>query len=311
MLLRNLSSYIKKNVNYINTLYLKGKIRFGNFLVSVNNAIFFCEILECKRIIIEHSNDIFIRHKLLNQKYNMTIEPYNKSETIINNVTEVKINFFFYYHKFIKTELRLNLLENEILSYIPKFQAKTNDLYIHIRSGDIFQYQIPHYPQPPLCFYEKILDNFNFTNVIIISENDKNPVINELLRKYKNIIYKKNPLIIDFSYLLNSYNIVSSVSSFVINIIKFNNKLKYFWEYDIYWQTEKYFHLHYSVYDFPIHYIVYKMMPSRHYKKLMIPWMISKEQISLMLKEKCFNKFIVKYPNGLKNSKNIKLFSFI
>lgn len=38
----------KRNINNINTLFIKDKIRFGNYFISVNNAIIYCEFLGCK-----------------------------------------------------------------------------------------------------------------------------------------------------------------------------------------------------------------------------------------------------------------------
>lgn len=42
------------NTNYFNTLYIIRKMRFGNYFISLNNAIIFCELLCCKRIIIDN-----------------------------------------------------------------------------------------------------------------------------------------------------------------------------------------------------------------------------------------------------------------
>ena len=42
------------NINNIKILYIKGKLRFGNFFISINNAIIYCEILQCKKIIKGH-----------------------------------------------------------------------------------------------------------------------------------------------------------------------------------------------------------------------------------------------------------------
>ena len=54
-------------------------------------------------------------------------------------------------------------------------------LYLYIRGGDIFLESCTHnirgYFQPPLCFYEKILDNFKFNKVFILSQDSLNPVI--------------------------------------------------------------------------------------------------------------------------------------
>ena len=51
---------LKKNISYIDSLYIIGKYRFGNFLISLNNAILFCEFFFCKRIIIKSNQRIFI-----------------------------------------------------------------------------------------------------------------------------------------------------------------------------------------------------------------------------------------------------------
>ena len=71
---------------------------------------------------------------------------------------------------FIKQKIRINLLKDEILGNLPKVKAHPNDLYIHIRSGDIFSNSInPSYSQPPFCFYQEILYQFKFRKICIIS----------------------------------------------------------------------------------------------------------------------------------------------
>ena len=146
---------------------------------------------------------------------------------------------------------------------------------------------ISNYAQPPLCFYETILNQFNFRKVIIISEDKLSPIISILLKKYSYIKYNKNYIKLDISVLTNSYNIVSAKSSFIISIIKLNDNLKCLWEYDFYPLSARYRHLHYSVYTFTFKYIIYKMTASESYKKLMIPFIHSKKQKMLMIKEKC------------------------
>ena len=299
-LLNQISNFVKRKNFSLEYIYLTGKFRFGNFLITLNNAIFFCEILGCKKIIIENYNNLYIKHKILNKKYNMTIEPLFLNKYIIKNSLVIHIKFFFYYYKYIKPEIRLNLIKNEILNNLPKLNIHPNDLYIHIRSGDIFQNPRNNsYSQPPLCFYKKILNKFVFRKVYIITENKNNPIINILLKDYNFVKYLKNPLYIDISFLANSYNIVSSTSSFLINIIKLNDNLKYLWEYDNYRLSQKYFHLHYSVYNFPHNYTIYKMIPSKFYNKFMYNWYNSPKQRKIMIKEKCKNKFIIISPTFL------------
>ena len=121
---------------------------------------------------------------------------------------------------------------------------------------------------------------------------------NKLLKIYPYIKYKKNKLRIDISYLANSYNIVSSKSSFLVSIIKLNEKLKYLWEYDFYILSERYLHLHYSVYNFTFNYTIYRMNASRLYREMMYSWRCSKKQIYLLLNDKCINKFDIIPPRN-------------
>ena len=148
---------------------------------------------------------------------------------------------------------------------MPNVKSHIDDLYIYIRSGDIFgslKESISTYAQPPLCFYQNILNNFKFRCSYLISEDKLNPVIQNLLNEYSFLKYKKNNLKYDVAYLVNSFNIVSAKSSLLISIIKLNDNLKYLWEYELYKLSEKYLHLHYSVYTFSYNYMIYKMEPS-------------------------------------------------
>ena len=59
---------LKKNISYIDSLYIIGKYKFGNFIICLNKAILFCELFFCKRIIIQSNQNIFI-FSLLTIKY--------------------------------------------------------------------------------------------------------------------------------------------------------------------------------------------------------------------------------------------------
>ena len=180
------------------------------------------------------------------------------------------------------------------MKYIPKVKVHPYDLYIYIRGGDIFKNLNKihiEYQQPPLCFYENILNTFTFKNIIIISEDKFNPVILLLLKKYPYIIYNKNNIAFDISYLINSYNTISAVSSFLTTINKLNHNLKFLWEYDFIKSRIRYLHLHYSVYTFSYNYNIYIMNSSEIYKKVMTPFINSERQRQMMILEKCDNKF--------------------
>ena len=268
---------MKKNITYINSLYIKGALRFGNYLISLtsyslivsilnkgivnqqsevyifkrlNNAIIFCEVLGCKKIILEYNRNGFINNKIFYEKYNIIIDSNCSFNFIDNNSIIVDVRFFFYrlnFTDFGKVN-RFYVLKKEIINNLPKVKINFDDLYIYIRGGDIFRIlnkSVQHYTQPPLCFYKRILNEFNFRKVTIISEDILNPVISVLQKEYSYIKYNKNNIKLDISYLVNSYNIVSATSSFILSIFKLNQNLKFVWEYDFYKFKERYLLLHY------------------------------------------------------------------
>jgi hypothetical protein len=213
-----------------------------------------------------------------------------------NNSIIIDARFLFHNGFYLfKNIHKLNIYKKYILCNLPKVVTHPNELYIYIRSGDIFlsheKRLISFYSQPPFCFYIKILEKFKFSKVFIISEDKINPVIPKLLNKYSYIKKKKNNIKLDISYLTNSYNIVAAKSTFFSTCIKLNDKFKFLWEYDFYSIKSAYLEFHYSFYKFPIYYTIYIMNSSTNYRKLMIPWINSPRQRKRMIDEKCINNF--------------------
>ena len=135
---------------------------------------------------------------------------------------------------------------------IPKYKANPNDLFIYIRSGDIFIKGINRlYSQPPLCFYKKIIDNNKYEKIYIISKNRNNPVINKLLKQYHNIKHYQNNLQTDIGLLVSAYSIVGAVSTFINVIIRLNDNLRFYYDYSIDSLLAKINHFHYLFYQLP------------------------------------------------------------
>ena len=179
----------RKNITYIDTIFLNTPCNFGNCLILLNKLIFYCEILGCKYIILNKKWYWFIRNNIYIKKNNISISITNY-ENNKNKFPLVYSSFIISYVFFnIIPEIKINYLRDEIIHNIPKINANNQDLYIHIRSDNIFK-KNPHsnYAQPPLCFYKNILNNFKFRNVYLISKNEKNPVINKLIFIY--LFYK-------------------------------------------------------------------------------------------------------------------------
>ena len=221
----------------------------------------------------------------------------SKVNCLNDNILCLSIGFLF--PAIVIPEIRFQLFKREILSNLPYVKIHPESLYIHIRGGDIFKTYNPHptYAQPPLCFYKKIINNFKFKNIYIISIDRKNIIVNALLNEYKNIIHYNNDLLIDISILSHAYNIVLSVSSFAISSIKLNDNLINIWEYDMMRLSKKIVYLHHHLYKFEIKYKIHTMKPSPTYVRKMFSWKCSSEQIKLMLEEKCPYEFVITKPN--------------
>ena len=292
-LLNLLSINSGHEIKSVNTLFIKAKNRFGNQLIVIGKAIFYCTILKCKRIILDKYN-WFIHNTIFYEKYNLTISKDNgtlfKRKNIIYDISS---NWLWYY-SYIKPEITIDILKTEILNNLPKIETKSNELYIHIRSGDIFhksKYHNKFYSQPPLCFYEAIIHNFTFNNIFIISENTNNPIINELLFKFPNITFSQHKIEVDMAYLIYAYNLVGSISTFINMIIRLNDNLKNFFEYDLPTLSSKILHCHHSYFKTFKNVQYIKMEPSKNYKIIMDVWKNTDLQLKTMFNETCLNNF--------------------
>ena len=293
-ILYNISFTVKKNISIVNEIYFNNKCKIGNCLVFLNKALFFCELIKCKKIILNKKIYWFIKNKINIKKYNITIfSEYYRNIKKNKEIIIYNSNNIFYMFFNLKPEIRIFYLRKEIINNLPKIKLSRNYLYIHIRSGDIFKFT-PNigYSQPPLCFYEKIINSFNFERIYLICLNKNNPVIQSLINEYPNLIYRNNNLLTDIAILINAYNIVSSISSFLNSIIQLNYNLNYIWDYNIMKAYQKIIFYHYDLYKFPQKQLtIFRMESSQNYKNIMFVWKNNKKQRKLMIKERCYNYF--------------------
>ena len=274
-------------------VYVDKSFNFGNSLVLLNNLIYYCEILNIKNLYLNSNYKWPISQNISYGKMNISL--ISKKSINLNKdniiIFDKKLTYF---QKVFKPEIRINILKNEIKRYLPTIKINEDDLYIHIRGGDIFDYKAKgniNYAQPPLCLYTKVITKFKFRNIFILSMDNSNPIIKLLINEFPQIILTHNSIEIDISILLNAFNLIGSMSSFLTSIIILNENLKNFFEYDNYSLSQKYLHLHHDIYKYKINYSIYKIKPSTKYLKEMFPWKNTKEQRKLMINEKC-NDFI-------------------
>lgn len=291
-LLKEISKIKNKTITKLDTFFLSYSINFGNNLLTINNAIFYCEIVGCHKVILNNHNSyrrLLIIKPIFSKKTNVTIMQGAKVNCENDNILCLyEISWWVFFPKIVIPQIRIDLMKKEILRNLPSVKINPHDLFIHIRGGDIFKNFIAKfYSQPPLCFYEKIISDNSFKNIFIISIDTSNIVVNVLLNKYKNIIFMKNNFEYDISLLCHAFNIVLSVSSFSLAATKLNENLENIWEYDIMRLSEKLLLFHHHIYNFNRKINVYTMKPSKIYRSKMFTWKKTLEQIELMIEDKC------------------------
>ena len=200
-------------------------MNFGNAIFVINNLIYFCEILGCKKIYL-YKGYWFVKKPIYDKELNITISPLNIN--IWDNQTSIYFSPNIKFCNIVKLfknnfiPVRSYILRNELLSNIKLVDTKLEDLYINIRSGkDVFKSSVyipGDYIQPPLCFYQIIISMFNFNNIYIVSNGRENPVINKLLNSYNNIKYFHGTVKEDLAIILSAKNLVLACSSFSVEL---------------------------------------------------------------------------------------------
>lgn len=92
-----ISENIGRKITAVNTIFLSQKMMFGNQIILINLVIFFCEILGCKKIILDKNWNWFIKNKIIYRKYRMIIDVGEIKDYKANNcsIFDFSGNFFF------------------------------------------------------------------------------------------------------------------------------------------------------------------------------------------------------------------------
>ena len=269
----------RKKISYIETI-AGGYGNIGNALIILNKLINICENIKCKNVIAP-SLDNVIKKPIIYKEKNIIIWPNSYKDKINVDIQINNLNRIFYFtYKNKKFYNRLNIIREEVIANIPIFNNTPDDLVIHIRSGDVFvNHHNRKYGQPPLCFYQKIINDNNFKNIYLTSSGHENPTVDRLLELYPRIKYINGTLEDSISAIIYSYNLVMSISTFPFTLIRLNNNLKKIFLYSLF------------DYDFKDeNFTIYRMEASQNYlNKIHGKWENTKEQRDLMINENCSN----------------------
>jgi hypothetical protein len=300
--LNMISNKKHKTINKIETFFISYGSPFGNSIIILNNALFYCEIIGCHKIILKNHHmkrKWLLKNPVHIEKTNITIMQGPGVDCKDDQIFCLSVPTYDpFIPVFVKPQIRIKSIKDELVRNLPKVNPQPDELYIHLRGGDIFKVNpSTTYAQPPLCFYEKIIKNNTYKNIYILSMDRKNVVLDALMNKYNNIIFNQNSYEYDLSLLINAFNIVASVSSFIISAIKFNDNLKDLWEYDIIRLSEKFLFLHHHLFAFDIKFKIHTMKPSDIYAQKMFKWRNTEDQQKLMLEDTCQYDFVFTKPN--------------
>jgi len=203
--------------------------RFGNNIQQISNAILYCERNKLK--FISPNNDLINEFSI---SFGSGFCFPNLFFFHVDSITGQGYSHFdidLAYTRLNRRRVCLNYIRENLKinnDEIKKLDHKT--IVIHVRSGDIFNrknYYCPvvsRYLQNPLYYYLEIIKDFD--EVIVLTEDNLNPVLNEL-NKIDKITIKICSLQETIQIMLSARNLATSgISSFPIACALLSNNIE-------------------------------------------------------------------------------------
>ena len=290
-----MSEKFRKNSSLVKNLFITKTCGLGNQICALNNIIYYAEILGIQNIYLNAAyNNWYIKDKVTTDKISISL--LNQTDINCNSIDTFcgHIYFDFFFPVVFRPPARAIILKDEIKRNMPKINTDKDDLYIYIRTGDVFENKGNSYSPSPYCFYQKILKQFSFKKIYLISMDDKSPVIKRLLTEYPQIIHQIHSVDYDFSTIMNSHNLVNCYSSFAQTGIFFNDVIDNLWEFDFYKMGDRVHHFHHDFDKLNHEFNIYMMKPSENYTDIMFYWRNEDYQRQVLFEENCKYDFVKK-----------------
>jgi SAM-dependent methyltransferase len=195
-----------ENISYV--FEIDEWLRLGNSLFQLLNCIYLSQKYEAKLVHPAH-------YYLKLDRAAMDFSTLQQTSCLV----KVTGKFFTFPDLMIANSEKLNFLRNTIFNLVPYLEDKTigeRTLVIHIRSGDVFSDLNAHplYVQPPLSYYQKIIEYGNYQDIVVVTEADRlNPCIDELLSRYHARL-QTNSLEEDVNTILTAQHLVIGQGTF-------------------------------------------------------------------------------------------------
>lgn len=199
--------------------------RFGNSFAQLGLALKFCLDHGVGRMFVPPGHPLFTPGQIAG----IDVAIVRGSGEIPRDCRNVVSGRFFYGYGFYPAGVTPDsidaLLVEALPGYLDSYRASirplpADTLVCHFRGGDIFSTEIhPGYGQPPASFYMLAVEETGAREVVIVSEDDSNPAMAELVSALSRagIAFRleSNTLLDDVRLLCGAETVVSSFGTFV------------------------------------------------------------------------------------------------
>jgi hypothetical protein len=96
-LLNTINKLSKKHLTKLNIIYINDAIEFGNTMISINNILYYCEILGCNNIYLNPKINWYIKNKIVTEIFNISLNSnVNCKDSTTLCASLIQKNFWFY-----------------------------------------------------------------------------------------------------------------------------------------------------------------------------------------------------------------------
>lgn len=196
--------------------------RLGNNLIQFSNAIYISKKCNCKLIYPDHK---FLKRKDINfsngkgsftyiTRFYDPIDCYGVYPTIAER-------------RFILQTIVADLLTFDIYDYQDKNSLKDR-LVIQMRSGELFlKNPNAKYVPSPLAYFTKIINTHQYKDILIVCEDESNPVIGKVAEIYApSCKIQSSDLISDIKTIVNAKNLCTTVGTFGFVLTLFSKNIE-------------------------------------------------------------------------------------
>lgn len=230
--------------------------RLGNTMICVMNGIKFCEDNGIEKLnydvadiptIFKNPNEGIIESEIEITTVKKDIQPVNGRHPNMGGTSHTSEKvweaWLLAFYRELDMDERRRIAQQYLIPKLrlPKINISLgdNDLVIHVRGGDIFRRPHSAYIQPPVAFYKEIIQSRKWNKIIVISEDNTNPLTKAVLNCSEKVEFlgtmESTPkrhggnlwgFGYDFAVLLQAKNLVLSFSSMSPLLLQLSNNVK-------------------------------------------------------------------------------------